>query len=187
MSKFKKNWKAYCKVAYNALQSNLEFWGDPEFFRPITRSFYEQVFSSGYKHSGMISEDAMYNPEKRTHDHYLSPQFICRMIMDNPERYLNDYDTFEMLFLLARTTICVTKRENKELSLLTFNNGIDYRVMVPTNLKYKHLGIKLYERIGKNWIDSQEVEDNTIPVPSDLLEYEKNFLVNQKRLSPLFT
>ena len=177
MAKIKKDWKAYCKVAYNALCSTLEFWGDPKFFRPITRNFYEQVFSSGYNHSGMISEDAMNNPDKRTHDHCLSPQFICRMIMDNPEIYLDDYDVFENLFLIARTTICVTKKENKQLSLLTDNDGINYKVYVPTNLKYKHLGITLYERFGSKWTDSNISEDNTIEVPSDLLQYEKNFLV----------
>ena len=99
------------------------------------------------------------------------------MIMDNPEIYLDDYDIFENLFLIARTTICVTKKENKQLSLLTKNDGIDYKVYVPTNLKYKHLGITLYERFGSKWTDSNISEDNTIEVPSDLLQYEKNFLV----------
>ena len=77
-----KNWKAYCKVCYNALRANVEFWGDPDYFRPITRTFYEHVFSSGNEHNGFISEDALNNPKQRTKDHCLSPQFIGRMIMD---------------------------------------------------------------------------------------------------------
>ena len=172
-----KNWKAYCETAFNALNSNVDNWGNPDFFRPITRSFYEQVFSSGYNHTGLISEDAMNNPSKRTQDHCFSPQFICRMIMDNSETYLSDYDIFENLFYLAKTTICITKKQNKQLSSLTENDGIDYKVHVPTNLKYKHLGIKLYKKNGKYWKNAVEYNDNIIPAPSDLLEYEKRFLV----------
>ena len=172
-----KNWKAYCQVAFNALNSNIDHWGDPDFFRPITRTFYEQVFRSGYNHTKLISEEAMNNPNQRTHDHCLSPQFICRMIMDNPDVYLSDYVIFENLFHLARMTICVTKDENKRLSLLTENDGIDYRVYVPTNLKYQHLGIKLYQKTGASWKNAVRYYDNVIPAPSDLLEYEKNFLV----------
>ena len=175
--KSSKNWKAYCQVAFNALNANIDNWGDPDFYRPITRLFYEQVFSSGYNHSGLISEEAMNNPEQRTNDHCLSPQFICRMIMDNSEIYLSDYDIFENLFNLARMTICVTKNENKQLSMLTDNDGKDYRVYVPTDLKYQHLGIKLYKKIGSQWKDSVEYDDNIIPAPKDLLNYEKNFLV----------
>jgi len=172
-----KNWRAYCLTAFGALQSSIENWGNPDFFRPITRSFYEQVFSSGYEHSGLISEKALNNPKQRTDDHCLSPQFICRMIMDNPDIYLSDYDIFENLFFLAKTTNKVTKSENKQLSKLTSNNTIDYKVYVPTNLKYQHLGIKLYRKTGAQWKTAVECEDNIIPAPSDLLEYEKRFLV----------
>ena len=68
--------------------------------------------------------------------------------MDNPDKYLGDYDTFEMLFFLSRTTIKVTKEENDKLIVLTKNDESGYKVFVPTNLKYKHLGIKLYEKKG---------------------------------------
>ena len=174
-----KNWKKYCKVAYNSLRANVELWGDPDYFRPITRTFYESVFSSGYDHNGFISEDALINPEQRTQDHCLSPQFIGRMIMDNAEIYLNDYTLFENLFWIARTTIVVTKEENKKLSMLTDNRGIDYKVYVPTDQKYKHLGIKLYHRKGREWKTSVPFESNIIPTPTDLLSYEQNFLVCQ--------
>ena len=97
--------------------------------------------------------------------------------MDNPDKYLEDYDIFENLFWLSCSTITVTKDENRQLSMLTDNDGIDYRVYVPTNLKYQHLGIKLYQKTGANWKTAVEYEDNTIPAPSDLLEYERGFLV----------
>ena len=61
--------------------------------------------------------------------------------------------------------------------MLTENDGFDYRVHVPTNLKYQHLGIKLYRKTGANWRNAVRYYDNVIPAPSDLLEYEKKFLV----------
>ena len=61
--------------------------------------------------------------------------------------------------------------------MLTENNGINYKVFVPTNLKYKHLGIKLYKKQeGKKWKSAVLQESNLIPAPQDLLEYEKSFL-----------
>ena len=94
-------------------------------------------------------------------------------------RELGDYDTFEMLFFLSRTTIKVTKEENDKLSALTKNDESGYKVFVPTNLKYKHLGIKLYEKRGHRWTSAVECDDNEITqAPSDLLEYERNFLVS---------
>tara|TARA_Y100000287_G_scaffold159704_1_gene138247 strand:- start:209 stop:511 length:303 start_codon:yes stop_codon:yes gene_type:complete len=99
------------------------------------------------------------------------------MIMDNSDIYLSDYDIFENLFHLARTTICVTKDENKQLSLLTENDGINYRVYVPTNLKYQHLGIKLYKKFGASWKNAVKYDGNVGDlVPQDLLKYEKKFL-----------
>ena len=173
----KKNWKAYCKTAYNGLAASVDDWGDPDFFRPITRIYYINVFDcQKVNHLGLISEQALNNPNQRTDDHCLSPQFIGRMIMDNPDKYLTDYDVFENLFWLACSTITVTKTENKQLSKLTVNR-IDYKVKVPTNLKYKHLGIKLYQRTGAHWSNSVECDDNIISTPSDLLEYERRFLV----------
>jgi hypothetical protein len=61
--------------------------------------------------------------------------------------------------------------------MLTENDGTDYKVHVPTNLKYQHLGIKLYQKNGARWDNAVEYDDNIIPAPVDLLEYEKRFLV----------
>jgi hypothetical protein len=75
----------------------------------------------------------------------------------------------------------VTKSENKQLSLLTNNKGNDYKVFVPTDKKYKHLGINLYETVKKgsrwNMKNVTPFEYQTLPVPSDLLSYEKQFLI----------
>ena len=173
-----KDWKVYCLTAFNALRANAELWKDPAHFRPITRIYYDLVFCSGYNHTGLISEAALNDKKERTNDHCLSPQFIARMIMDNPDLYLSDYTVFENLFNLARTTVCVTKDENRRLSLLTDNKGEDYKVYVPTNKKYGHLGIKLYEKVGHKWKDVVEYKGDVGDIaPIDLLTYEEKFLV----------
>lgn len=172
-----KNWKAYCQTTFNSLRANVENWGDPDYFRPITRLYYIGVFDCGTSnHLGLISHDALNNPKERTKDHCLSPQFIGRMIMDNPEKYLEDYDIFESLFWLSCSLITVTKDENRRLSMLTENDGNEYKVLVPTNLKYRHLGIKLYSKTGTTWRNVVECESNIIDAPKDLLEYEKLFI-----------
>ena len=178
-TKHKKVWQAYSKTAYNAMYASLPNWGDPDFYRPITRLYYISVFDCAQvNHLGLISEEALNNPKERTHDHCLSPQFIGRMIMDNPDKYLSEYSVFEQMFWLSCSTITVTKSENKQLSMLTENNGFDYKVFVPTNLKYNHLGIQLYKKqTGKTWKSAVLEDHNLIPAPPELLEYEKSFLV----------
>jgi len=178
-TKHQKVWQAYSKTAYNAMCASVENWGNPDFYRPITRLYYISVFDCAQvNHLGLISENAKNNPVERTCDHCLSPQFIGRMIMDNPDKYLSDYSVFEQMFWMSCSTITVTKSENKQLSMLTENNGIDYKVFVPTNLKYKHLGIQLYKKeTGKTWKSAVLQDHNLIPAPPELLEYEKSFLV----------
>ena len=75
----------------------------------------------------------------------------------------------------------VTADENIRLSKLTENDGSDYRVHVPTNRKYNHLGINLYvrpEKVG-NWkkADVSSASEIDMHFPPDLIEYEKDYLV----------
>lgn len=181
--RIKKDWEAYCTTAYVILKSCVGFWGNPLFYRPITRVFYITVFDCGTPNpTGLISENALNNKlakKKTVSDHYLSPQFICRMIMDNSDVYLNDYEKFKDLFWLATQTIVVTQQENDNLAALTENDGLKYTVKVPTNKKYNHLGIKLYRRPeGTNrWLNSVPIQSNVLGVPKELLDYEKQFLV----------
>jgi hypothetical protein len=62
---------------------------------------------------------------------------------------------------------------------LTAPDKEDYKVLVPTNLKYNHLDINLYKRQeGKvRWKNSDPVDSNILEIPEDLLEYEKRYLV----------
>lgn len=178
-----KDWTAYCETTFNSLRANLGNWGRPEFARPITRIYYIGVFDTGTPNpTGLISENALKNKslkKKVVHDHCLSPQFISRMILDNPRTYLSSIEEFQQIFLLSCQTIVVTAEENLELSYLTSNDGVDYQVKVPTHMKYNHLGIKLYKRPDNTirWNKSVPYDTNILDVPDELKEYEKKFLV----------
>jgi len=178
-----KDWNPYCETAFNGLRYNSMNWDKPEFARPITRIYYFGVFDAGNPNpTGLISESALKNKmegKKTVLDHCLSPQFICRMILDNPDIYLSDYEKFKEVYYYSCRTIVVTQEENDALSKLTINDGNTYKVLVPTNLKYNHLGIKLYMRPDSTnkWKLAEEIETNILDVPQELLNYEKDFLV----------
>lgn len=177
-----KDWQAYCETTFNSLRANRHNWGRPEFARPLTRIYYIGVFDCGLPNStGFISEAAYNNKlsgQKTVHDHYLSPQFVGRMILDNPNKYLEDYEVFSDIFWKSCGTVVVTQDENIKLSQLTDNKGNDYKVMIPTDEKYKHLGINLYQRPDNSprWKNAQPTE-NVLDFPQDLIEYERRFLV----------
>lgn len=176
-----KNWKSYCETTYNSLRANVHNWGKPEFARPITRIYYIGVFDTGNPNpTGFISEAAYHNKvegKKTVNDHYLSPQFIGRMILDNPDKYLSDFAVFQDLFWKSCATIIVTADENIQLSSLTVNDGLDYSVKVPTDQKYDHVGIKLYQRQSnkKLWKYCHPTTEKP-DVPPSLLDYERQFL-----------
>lgn len=166
----------------------LEFWknnrNNTNSVRSVTRPFYDLVHSLSIP-SGFITERALekkrknpsWNPCK---DHCYSPQFIYQMLMDNHEVYLHDYDKYFKIFKIACTTIDILPEQNKSLSLLTSNRNGKYRVYVPTDKKYQYLDIKLVKRnYGKMWYKfPADPVSNYIYTPKELLEYEKQFIVN---------
>jgi hypothetical protein len=82
-------------------------------------------------------------------------------------------------FWYACRTIVVTQKENESLSFLTSNDQDGYKILVPTDQKYNHLGIKLYEReeMQSPLEVCRPIHNNIIDVPVELLEYEKRYLV----------
>lgn len=180
----KKDWKSYCETTFHSLKANLHNWGKPEFIRPITRIYYIGVFDCGTPNqTPYISEQALNSiilGRKTVVDHCLSPQFISRMVLDNPDQYLSDLETFREVFWYSCRTIVVTAEENRKLSALTQHRDNKYVVEVPTNLKYNHLDIKLFQRENKstNWRYAKPVDTNILEVPQELLEYEKQFLAS---------
>jgi hypothetical protein len=179
-------WEVYAEGTFNNMRGNIHNWNRSfDDKRKISRDFYYGVFDAGNPNPlGLISELALENQLTKkyrlnTWDHYHSPQFVGRMIAENYEKYLEDYGAFKKIFLVCTQQICVTKKENENLSFLTAPDKEDYKVLVPTNLKYNHLGIKLYQREeGKvRWKHSYPVDTNILDIPEDLLEYEKRYLI----------
>ena len=162
-------WKHYCKIGHDTLVANLHNWKQQEYRRPITRLWYVCVHASGLPNPNppLISEQALRDKEKGlpiSDDHCYAPEKRCYMIMDNPDKYLFDYNIFENLFFESTRTIKVSKEENKLLSKL--NN-------VPVHQRYAHLGIVLRERKEGN---NRWTWDNTIPYENNVLEQMEDFI-----------
>ncbi len=170
-------WEEASSIAFDAMKGVLYRWKDatPRTQRFMTRLLYDAVFCSGNpNNSGYISVKAMSNKrmkKKVTLDHCLSPQFVARMIYDNPDKWLSDFDTFKKLFYMCCITIQVTPEENIKLSKLTENRDGEFVIHVPTHRKYDHLGIVLFH--PEKGVVSDVFEDL---VPMELIEYEKDYL-----------
>ena len=118
----KKNSYSYCEGSYLSLKATMHKWGDPNWTRFLTRIFYNSMFGAGTNPTGFISDSALQNKlnkEKTCQDHYLSPQFMGRMILDNQEKYLSDLETYTNIFNIACSTVEVTVEENSILRQYT--------------------------------------------------------------------
>ena len=178
----KKNYFSYCEGSYLSLRATMHKWGDPNWTRFLTRIFYNSMFGAGTNPTGFISETALQNKlnkKKTCQDHYLSPQFMGRMILDNSKKYLHDLETYTKIFIIACSTVEVTVEENSILRQYTSNKDNNYKVYVPTNQKYDRANIKLYKRPkGKKLWKYAQLTEEKLFFPEDLLEYEKKFLIN---------
>jgi hypothetical protein len=155
----------------------LPFWGTANQYkqRSMTRLLYDQVFCAGEPNkTGYISSAAMSakrKGNKTTKDHCLSPQFVARMVYDNPDVWLTDVEKFKSLFYMCCQTIEITPEENIKLSKLTENRDGEFVIHVPTHRKYDHLGIVLFH--PEKGVVSNVFEDL---VPMELIEYEEDYL-----------
>ena len=118
----KKNSYSYCEGSYLSLKATMHKWGDPNWTRFLTRIFYNSMFGAGTNPTGFISESALQNKlnkEKTCQDHYLSPQFMGRMILDNQEKYLSDLETYTEIFnKLYSSTIFISAMPLSEVDVL---------------------------------------------------------------------
>ena len=199
----------YLLLIWRGFWSNYkDTWGfdHPDWFRPLGRLGYN-VFGSGNTQSGFISEQALkdkINGIKPVLDHYLSPQFAAGVMLEFQYKYLCpqhldprgadgdriNFDNFCEFMNSLRVVTRITKKENKALSKLTeTKSGAFPKVLVPTNKKYDHLGIKLYKLpdgesltvdLAKKILETQSPlkASTVLHFPKDLLIYEKKFLVN---------
>jgi hypothetical protein len=178
----------YCIASFNCCKSNLDLWrskpNNKNVIRVITRKYYISVHDASIP-SGLITLKALEKKKEtpkwnQCRDHCYSPQFIGRMIMDNPETYLDSYEKFKEIFYISCTTIDITSEENRALSKLTSNlKGKEFKIFVPTDKKYQHLNIQLVERKqGRGWYHKPTNSvSNYIKTPQELLDYEKQFLI----------
>lgn len=175
-------WKNYSAVLFNTLVSNIDHWNYEEYRRPISRIFYTAVFDSGIPNpTGLISENAWLRKVsgngRVTNDHCLAPQYICNMVMENPEKYLHDYSIFERLFFDGCATIVVTPEEN--IALSNINDGDDF---IPIHLRYNHLGIDLRRRVGARWKDAVSIPTNILTIREDYIDFEKEYINKERSL-----
>lgn len=157
------------QLSFNALNSWRDNWLMPEFQTTIARFFYRQV-SHINNVSNVMSKEAFTNMGnvKTDLDHCFSPYFVIRYIMNNADRYLDDYQEFEDIIDLTTKTITVTSDENKSLRKQTKSvNGIVYLKQSLLN-KYKDAGIILIGPEGE--------VDFPFTIPDTLLEYEKQYI-----------
>ena len=183
-------WEHYCENSYDCMRAVKHKWHDPKKLkRPILRLFYCDVSSCNYhvNNPSLISENARNNlfygktkkEKKIVRDHYLSPQFISRFIYDNQEIYLNDYEKFKQLFYISCSVIIVTQDENDALALLTKSDDKNniFKILIPTDKKYDHVGIKLlrYSGSGK-WTNR-----TFTPVSYDDMIFNDEALLNEER------
>ena len=183
----KKDWTKYATVAFEAMKANITLWatGDPDTQRAVTKIYYDLVFSSGYQKTGLVSEGAVAlhkagKGKQNDDDHILSPQFVARMIMDEPQVWLTDLKKFTQLFGVCRQTILVTSTENHQLRQLTKNDRNTYTVAVPTDKKYAFLNINLMFKVDRKMNSAIQVNqshiDAILQFPQELLNYESQFV-----------
>ena len=92
-----KRWEDFAETAFDAMEaaSKKGRWVNAQTAAKkisLTRVFYDQVHSCGYPNQlPYISVEAMRLPKNKrpTKDHILSPQFVARMIYDQPEIWLS--------------------------------------------------------------------------------------------------
>ena len=199
----------YLLSIYRSFWANIEdTWGPnhPDWYRVHGRDGY-RIFSASNINSYLISEQALkdkINGIKPVLDHYLSPQFASGVPLEFPEKYLcpqhlnprgkngdrTNFDKFCEYMNKLRVVVKVTKKENKALSKLTVTEKVSFpKVLVATDKKYDHLGIKLYKlpdgedltvNLAKKVLETQSSfqASTVLYFSKDLIIYERRFLVN---------
>jgi hypothetical protein len=162
-------------TAFKAMGSLLDGWKENAEWldrRLPTRIFYEAV---GNTTTPYVSKKALNSkPSNCTWDHFAMPQWIGRMIMDEGDIYLQDFEKFKEIASFASQTIKVTKEENKRLSLQTSEiakiDGVNIFIETSIKDKYAQAGILL-------WTDSDGyIEGFPLDIPQEILDYEKQFV-----------
>lgn len=185
----KKKIETYAQRCYkDFMNPELHRWweeerDDKDVVRCISRPFYDLVHSCSIP-TGLITEQAFQKKVNTpnfvlTKDHPFRPQFVNHYMWDNPEKFY-DFSVFKKWFIMCCSTIFVLGQENDKLSLDgTRNNGESYSIMSSTDQQYVRANLNLYTYSNnRNWKSKTiTLASNIIDAPSELLEYEKRFIV----------
>jgi len=184
----RKKIEIYAKRCYQVTMGDdtIKWWNDEksdkDVARAITRPYYDLVHSCSIP-TGLITEKAFMNRKNDanyicTKDHIFRPQFICRYMLDNYEKF-KDFSVFRQWVIMSCSTTLVTKEENADLRISgTRNKGEDYVLLSSTDQQYSKIDLKLFSHsYHRSWDDRTIVEaSNLISPPKELLEYEVPFL-----------
>ena len=165
----------FANVSYKAMKGVFPLWKDASShtIRGMTRLLYDPVFCCGaVNQTGLTSVSALMEKTKPTLDHCLSPQFVARMVYDNPDVWLTDFEKFKELFHACCQTILITSKQNYALSNLTKNLNGEFFVEVATHEKYKHLNIKLFHE-QEGYVEDV-FYDKLVPI--ELTKYELKYI-----------
>lgn len=103
---------------------------------------------NGKVDSGLISKEAI-RANKKTADHFISPRFRGRSIMDDNQHILDDSKKFKKTFRSSQTVIWLTKEQNMNMRY-HHNNGI---IRIPQLTKDKYNEIKFWSKAnGGGWV-----------------------------------
>ena len=161
---------------------NIDYWNKKINERASTRGFYESAHSCSIA-TGLITESAyesLVDGGTCTKDHVYRPQFVCRFMLDNHEKFQH-FDDFLPWWLMCCSTVMVTKKQNKELSIEGTNNNEDKFILKSrTDEQYSKMGLDLYSHSKESrWVNRTiEPVSNVIIVPQELLDYEKQYMEN---------
>ena len=116
----------FANVSYKAMKGVFPLWKDASShtIRGMTRLLYDPVFCCGaVNQTGLTSVSALMEKTKPTLDHCLSPQFVARMIYDQPDIWLSEFDKFSyfycILFGLIGNTILIYIK-NKSIKKISY-------------------------------------------------------------------
>ena len=197
-SEHEKKAKAYTELAYTEIEGVVRDHMDDNGhicrykMMGTTHGFYDKVFSVPYwqeDDTGIMTEkarNAVCNKNKfgekikTTKDHFITPQTIARMIIENWEDFEGGLGSagfllFNEIFQYCRKTILVTNSENTQLSNFTCNKDGIFYLQMGFMERYKHLFDYVFIGNGTKRMSTDYLEE-MLDIPQYILEKEKDYL-----------
>lgn len=169
-----------CRMLYDHFEfANRKYEGRLDSYEMwvLCRFFYDMVFQNKSEDTGLSSMSATTSSVKKCKDHFTTPQFVARVVMDNWSDFKGESgrEFFKTLFAFCMKTVKVTPEENKSLSGYTVNNlkDNDFYLRKGCLERYVEEFDKLYLK-GFGYVPTTELA-KVLNYPEYLLEKEKNY------------